>query len=194
MLGLRHRLGGRQLARQRRGFGGLGCRLGMARHHQQIGAAAQRADVAQHPVGIGLVALGVERPALAVERVHQHRELDQVEHRPVAEPAAHERAVVLHRQLGLGRDAAARAVEVAVAALIAAEGHRLADAGLDQPVGARDQHLDHVELAAQAARGEQPGAAAGAERHPVQVADRAQLARAVEVHLSGQPTCEESAW
>ena len=43
-------------------------------------------------------------------------------------------------------------------------------------VGARDQHLDHVQLAAQAARGEQPRAAAGAERRAVQVADRLQLA------------------
>jgi hypothetical protein len=188
-LGGRRRRGEPALDRARLGFlrrsrrSGSRLRRGRAviGHHEQIGAPAQLADVVDQSRRVGHAPVGAQRAALAVQRVDEHRELHQIEYGPVAEPRAHLLAIVLHRQLVLRRDAAARTIEVTVAALVAAERHRLADARLDEPVRARDQHLDHVQLAAQTARGEQPRAALRAERRAIQIADRLQLAAAVEI-------------
>ena len=180
VLGLRRRGGGRG---RRTVVPGRVLRLRPLRQLQQVGPSAQQADVVDQLVRPRHAAVLVQRAALAVQRVDEHGQLREVEHAPVVEARLHELAVVLDHELLLGRDAAARAVQVAVAALRAAEGHRLADAAFEQPVGAGDQHLQHVELAAQPARREQARAALGAERRPVQVADRAQLAAAVQVHL-----------
>jgi len=88
----------------------------------------------------------------------EHRELDEVERRPVAEPPAHERAVVLHGELRLRRDAATRAVEMAVAALIASERHGLPDRRFDDRVGPGQVDLQHVQLAEPYQRVPQRGA------------------------------------
>ena len=161
----------------------LRLRLLPDRHLQQVGAAAQLADIVEQIAAGDHRAVPGQCSALAVQRVDENGQLDQVQRRPVAKALRHQPAVVLHHQLRLRRDTPTRAVEVTVAALRAAERHGLADAALEQAVGAGDEDLDHVELAAQAAAGEETRAARSPIRRSVQIADRPQLPATVQVDL-----------